>query len=537
MRATPNLNFTTVLPTPKALKDFVTMIRSVYQHLTDVINGKLGFGDGTNHDNIDGSWINVIAPAAPNTDFTVNHNLGRLPVGYWPLQKDRACDVYTGSIPATSTQLTLRATAASAVLRLFVVGLLLGLFVTRSEAQNVAYHDIALVAVNTSAGLVARPIPSALITVCPGLHTEIPCNTTATIFSTPGGASQANPFNADINGNFSFYATPGNNFTVSITGVGVAGFNFPFFAPLVTIGAIGNASFTTLTSSSANPAATGTIRLASGDFINWRNQGNTADVTLGFGTPAGNYPANTLSINSGSTGLSSLFFSDQSSLTAVGGLIRMASANSINWRNNANSGDISLTKTGAANGNIPADTFITTGGAGIAATFFSQGNTVDAVGGIYRLPSTGTMNWRNNLNSADVSLSKNASDNLVFPNGFSLGGDSAFTASPRGTFTVFLPGALTSLWTGSTWVLTKPIASLQIRTQAKTAPAGCGTNAVVRIGDGATNVDTTISAAANGGAILQTWGLTTLTVSVVTAAIGCGTAPSDVNFFMEYRTQ
>jgi len=121
MKAAPNLNFTVVEPKKDSLNQFVQMLKQVYQNLIGVINGQIGFGDGTNLDNINGSWINVVAPVAPNTDFTVNHNLGRLPVGYWIMEKDRACDVYTGGVAATTTQLTLKATVASAVLRLFIV--------------------------------------------------------------------------------------------------------------------------------------------------------------------------------------------------------------------------------------------------------------------------------------------------------------------------------------------------------------------------------------------------------------------------------
>src|SRR6266478_5094769 len=117
MKIAPNLNFAVIEPTKKSLGSFVDMIRAVYQNLTQAFNGQIGFGDGTNLDNINGSWINVVAPVGANTDFTVNHNLGRLPVGYLVMQKDRACDVYTGSVAATATQLTLRATVASAVLR------------------------------------------------------------------------------------------------------------------------------------------------------------------------------------------------------------------------------------------------------------------------------------------------------------------------------------------------------------------------------------------------------------------------------------
>lgn len=97
------------------------MMKRIYELIARVVNGNISFGDGTTPDNINGVFANVTAPAAPNTDFTITHNLGRVPVGYWIIQKDRACDVYTGTVAATTTNLTLKATVASAVLRIFII--------------------------------------------------------------------------------------------------------------------------------------------------------------------------------------------------------------------------------------------------------------------------------------------------------------------------------------------------------------------------------------------------------------------------------
>lgn len=242
MKATPNLNFTVVKPTEKSLKLFVTMLRSIYQNLVNVINGNLGFGDGTLADNVNGVWINVVAPVAPNTDFTVTHNLNRLPVGYWPMRKDRACDVYTGSIAATKTQLTLRATVASAVLRLFVVTLLLGLLACRGYAQGASHQNFAAVAVNTAVGSgTLKVIPSALITVCNGAllpPAGTACIGTASVFADNAlTLSISNPFNADIRGNYIFFAAAGQNYVVSVGGVGVTTYSYVWVAPLVAGGA------------------------------------------------------------------------------------------------------------------------------------------------------------------------------------------------------------------------------------------------------------------------------------------------------------
>jgi len=75
--------------------------------------------------------------------------------------------------------------------------------------------------------------------------------------------------------------------------------------------------------------------------------------------------------------------------------------------------------------------------------------------------------------------------------------------------------------------------------QAKTAPSGCTTNAVVRLIDGTTPVNVTIAAAANdSGAITQNYAAgTSLTVAVQTVAAGCTTSPADANVVVQYRMQ
>ena len=78
-----------------------------------------------------------------------------------------------------------------------------------------------------------------------------------------------------------------------------------------------------------------------------------------------------------------------------------------------------------------------------------------------------------------------------------------------------------------------------MQVQAKTAPAGCSTNAIMRLTDGTTPVNVTISAAANdSGAISQNYAAgASLTVAVQTAAAGCTTSPADANVVVQYRMQ
>jgi len=128
-----------------------------------------------------------------------------------------------------------------------------------------------------------------------------------------------------------------------------------------------------------------------------------------------------------------------------------------------------------------------------------------------------------------------------FAQGIALGGTSSelFNNNPHAEQNVFLPGALTSTWTGATWTTDKAVTVTRVQVQAKTAPAGCTTNAVVRLTDGTTPVNITISAAANdSGAISQNYAAgASLTVAVQTAAAGCTTSPADANVVVQYRMQ
>ena len=118
-------------------------------------------------------------------------------------------------------------------------------------------------------------------------------------------------------------------------------------------------------------------------------------------------------------------------------------------------------------------------------------------------------------------------------------GEESIAASPRSEQNVFLPGALTSTWTGATWTTDKAITITRMQVQAKTAPLSCKINAIVRLTDGSTPVNVEISAAANdSGVISQNYAATSsLQVLVQTAAAGCTTSPGDANVTVQYRMQ
>src|SRR5271170_4558808 len=244
MKIAPTLNSTAYQFTGNGFSSFILMLANIYKNLAQAFNGQIGFGDGTNADNINGSWINVTTPPTPNTDFVVNHNLNRIPVGYLVMQKNQACDVFTGSVASTKSQITLQGSVGNTVLKLFIICLLLGVFCIKSKAQGYAVQGQAQqnIAVSGSTGIsggVLQVISGATISVCPGSVApgsgSICSPVSSSLYSNIGLTTViANPTNADSNGNYVFFVTPGQSYIVSISGVGVVTYSYIITAPLVT---------------------------------------------------------------------------------------------------------------------------------------------------------------------------------------------------------------------------------------------------------------------------------------------------------------
>src|ERR1700732_2804493 len=97
---------------PSMLARFAQAVLKAWQLMSIVVNGQISFGNGTSSDNISGNWASVPDTGLANTDFTVTHNLGRIPVGYLTMIASIATDIYTGSVLATKTTITLRSSDA-----------------------------------------------------------------------------------------------------------------------------------------------------------------------------------------------------------------------------------------------------------------------------------------------------------------------------------------------------------------------------------------------------------------------------------------
>ncbi len=176
---------------------------------------------------------------------------------------------------------------------LATLGLMLGLIAATpkaAKAQAAPYNDIAVR--NDTYGLL-HPIPNATITVCSAVGTGIPCSPTVTIYgSADESVPLSDPFTADSNGNYTFYAPPGF-YVVTITATGVTGHSY-----FVAVSCVPSTSGTCVAGASGsgttinNATITNSTIQTSGLFTNdyFKNiPSDTYSYTLAVTQATGNY--------------------------------------------------------------------------------------------------------------------------------------------------------------------------------------------------------------------------------------------------------
>lgn len=89
-----------------------------------------------------------------------------------------------------------------------------------SSAQGIRYQNTVFI---------AGGFPFATIRVCTEPATGTPCSPLASVFSDPGlTVPLSQPFSADVNGNFSFFANPALTYHVQVSGQGLTTYDIPY---------------------------------------------------------------------------------------------------------------------------------------------------------------------------------------------------------------------------------------------------------------------------------------------------------------------
>jgi hypothetical protein len=96
---------------------------NVVQNHARILSGNVAYGSVSNTDtsrNINGVWATGTTPVAPNTPFTVDHVLGRVPVGFHTVRINAAGTLYDSGVTWTSTTISLKCSVASAAYTIFI---------------------------------------------------------------------------------------------------------------------------------------------------------------------------------------------------------------------------------------------------------------------------------------------------------------------------------------------------------------------------------------------------------------------------------
>lgn len=107
---------------PNLAREGIEWLRDLTIRLRRTVDGHIGFGDGLEIDNMFGSWVSYTSNAVANTEDTVAHNLGLIPIGFLVFSIDKNGTVYKGPTAWTTTNIFLKCSAASAAILLFIPG-------------------------------------------------------------------------------------------------------------------------------------------------------------------------------------------------------------------------------------------------------------------------------------------------------------------------------------------------------------------------------------------------------------------------------
>ena len=97
------------------LQDLNRMARSL-----TFLDSDGGITSGRRCLNIDAVWVRYVSNAVADTEDTVAHNLGRVPAGIWISAPDKSSVIYRGTTAWTSTNIYLKASAATTTVDILV---------------------------------------------------------------------------------------------------------------------------------------------------------------------------------------------------------------------------------------------------------------------------------------------------------------------------------------------------------------------------------------------------------------------------------
>ena len=106
---------------PDAIRRIVESTEKALCQLATAINGSIGFGDGTDYDNLKGAWSSFTSNGGAGVETTIAHNLGVVPILVLFAYPPASGTVNKGATAWDTTNLYLTFSAASQAMQIFVV--------------------------------------------------------------------------------------------------------------------------------------------------------------------------------------------------------------------------------------------------------------------------------------------------------------------------------------------------------------------------------------------------------------------------------
>ena len=89
-------------------------------YLTNLLIGLGNGSDGTKVGKLDAEFQVYTTNLNANTEDNVTHTLGRIPIGFIIINKDKACDIYKSTTAWSTTNIYLKCTAASSAVTIII---------------------------------------------------------------------------------------------------------------------------------------------------------------------------------------------------------------------------------------------------------------------------------------------------------------------------------------------------------------------------------------------------------------------------------
>lgn len=103
------------------LYDSPQNLQTILEQNAKVLDGNIQFGTVGSIGNMKGFMAAGVTPGVANTEFTVTHNLGVVPVGYLVMSVDQAAIIYKSTTVWTGTAIFLKCNATNVNYVLFVL--------------------------------------------------------------------------------------------------------------------------------------------------------------------------------------------------------------------------------------------------------------------------------------------------------------------------------------------------------------------------------------------------------------------------------